>query len=272
MAALNVTVAQRIRQIQLSLERWRWLPNELGERYIFVNIPAYMVYGFTGAGQALAMKVVVGAEYGGRQTPVFSDVMDHVIFHPYWNVPESIATSEMLPQMRRNASWLSRRGYEVINGSGNVVNAGSVNPNEIESGRMRIRQKPGPANALGLVKFMFPNPHGIYLHDTPSDQLFARTERGISHGCIRLEDPPLFAEFVLGRQGWSMERINEAIASEEQQTVTIDQPIPVYLMYMSAFVTPEGAISFRNDIYGNDAVLDEALTARAAGWPARTSP
>jgi murein L,D-transpeptidase YcbB/YkuD len=243
------------------MERLRWLPSDMGDRRIVVNIPEFKVYGYDEGERALEMRVVVGSEYGGKETPVFSDEMNHVVFNPYWNVPYSIAANEMLPRIRENANYLPSRGFEVLDGNGDVLPAGSVNPDDIASGAVRIRQKPSPSNALGLVKFMFPNPHSIYLHDSPADHLFAEAERDFSHGCIRLEDPPRFGAFVLGKQGWSQTDVEMAIGAMERQVVQLDQHIPVYIMYMTAVVEDDGSVTFRDDVYGNDEALLQALSS-----------
>lgn len=262
-AALNVPVEARIRQIERNMERWRWLPHDLGERYVVVNIPAFRVYGYENGRPALSMRVVLGAEYGGRQTPVFSDRMDHVIFRPYWHVPYNITHNEILPQARKDDTYLSDNGYEAVDSRGNVVSGRNVDLDEVASGRYRIRQRPGRSNALGLVKFMFPNAHSIYLHDTPADYLFERRERDFSHGCIRLEDPVRFAEYVLGPQGWTPDRIRAALAAENRERVDLEEPIPVYLMYLTVFVSDEGRVSFRKDLYGYDEALEDALADHA---------
>ncbi|NNE70564.1 MAG: L,D-transpeptidase family protein [Rhodothermales bacterium] len=259
LAALNVSASQRARQIELSLERLRWLPQDPGERYVMVNIPEFRVRGFDRSGPTVDMRVVVGADYGGHQTPVFQENMDHVVINPYWNVPYSIASEEIAPSVRANSNYLASRNFEGVGGSGKVIPASSISAQDIIDGRLRIRQKPGAGNALGLIKFMFPNPHAIYLHDTPADHLFSEPERAFSHGCIRLEDPPGFGEWVLRAQGWDRSRIEQEMGNPERTRVDLDEDIPVYIIYLTAFADEEG-VHFRDDIYGNDAVLDQALS------------
>ncbi|HUF07883.1 MAG TPA: L,D-transpeptidase family protein [Rhodothermales bacterium] len=256
--ALNVPVEDRIRQIQLTLERWHWLPRRLGERYVIVNIPAFLVHAYVKEDLVLTMRAVVGSELKAKQTPVFSDMMDYVVFRPYWNVPQEIAINEILPKVEEDESYLQDNRYELIDDEGQVVDSDDPDLDKVESGTYRVRQLPGPANALGLVKFIFPNEHNVYLHDSPADHLFDESARDFSHGCIRLEDPARFAEFVLGPQGWTSAAIQSALRGERKQ-VELETPIPVYIVYLSAFVLEDGTVSFRNDIYGLDEALDGAL-------------
>jgi murein L,D-transpeptidase YcbB/YkuD len=268
LAALNVTVEERIGQIVLNLERWRWLPSELGARYILVNIPDYTLAAYDEGEEVLTMPVVVGAEYEGRKTPVFSDVMEYVVFQPYWNVPPSIATDEILPKAYEDDSYLERNGYELVESY--APDAGTVEVDEeslaaVAEGKYRIRQLPGRSNALGNVKFMFPNEHNIYLHDTPADHLFKELERDYSHGCIRVERPEDLASYVLSKneKKWSQSEIDEAMLGE-REVVVLDQQIPVYIMYLSAFVGKDGAVYFRDDIDGYDADLAAQFSKKKA--------
>lgn len=254
-AAMKVPVDRRIRQIELNLERLRWLPNEFGARYVAVNIPDFQLHAYDEGREVLTMRVIVGDEYDGS-TPVFADTMNQVVFRPYWNVPSSIALEEILPLVQRNESYLARNEYEVVPVKGSSpVDPGSVDWNDLDSTNFpyAIRQKPGPGNALGLVKFLFPNRFDIYMHDTPGDHLFARSERALSHGCIRLEHPDKFAEYVLeGMDGWTPDRIEAAMNAKEQRHVKLEQPIPVYILYLTAFAR-EGEVHFRPDLYEVDA-------------------
>ncbi|MGA7305129.1 MAG: L,D-transpeptidase family protein [Rhodothermales bacterium] len=256
--ALNVPVEDRIRQIELSLEHWRWLPRRLGERYVIVNIPAFEIEAYDHGEPILTMKTVVGAEMDSKRTPVFSDLMEYVVFRPYWYVPEDIVRREIVPHIEKDASYLKDHGYEVIDADNKIIDPRRVDLDEIEDGTYRVRQLPGRGNSLGLVKFVLPNRHNIYLHDTPADYLFDKTERDFSHGCIRLEDPVRFAEFILGPQGWSTADIESAMEGE-RQVVNLETPVPVYIVYLSAFVAKDGTVSFRDDIYGFDAALDRTL-------------
>ena len=246
LAALNRPAEYRTRQIAANLERHRWLPRSLGSRYILVNVPAFRLTAFEGGRQVLAMKVVVGAEYGGRSTPVFSDSMSYVVFRPYWNVPQSIASGELWPRQRRDPGYFARSGYEVADASW---------------GRY-VRQKPGSDNALGLVKFIFPNDFAIYLHDTPADELFREDVRAASHGCIRVERPAELARYVLG---WDLARIEDAMQrGPDDQRVDLDRMLPVYIVYFTTF-TREGKLRFANDIYDRDDAIVSMI--RGAAFP-----
>lgn len=254
-AAMKVPVDRRIRQIELNLERLRWLPNEFGSRYVAVNIPDFQLHAYDEGREVLTMRVIVGDEYDGS-TPVFADTMNQVVFRPYWNVPSSIALGEILPLVQQNESYLARNEYEVVPVKGSEpVDPRSVDWNDLDSTNFpyQIRQKPGPRNALGLVKFLFPNRFDIYMHDTPGDHLFQRSRRALSHGCIRLEHPDKFAEYVLqGMNEWTPERIDAAMNAEEQREVALDRPIPVYILYLTAFAR-DGEVHFRPDLYDVDA-------------------
>ena len=244
LAALNRPAEYRARQIAANLERHRWLPRSLGSRYVVVNVPAFRLAAFDSGRQVLTMKVIVGAEYGGRSTPVFSDSMSYVVFRPYWNVPQSIASTELWPSQRRDPGYLARHGFEVAQ----------------ESWGRYVRQKPGPENALGLVKFIFPNDFAIYLHDTPADALFEEDVRAASHGCIRVERPAELAQYVLG---WDLARIHEAMQrGPDDQRVHLDRKLPVYIVYFTTF-TREGTLRFANDIYDRDDALVRAISGAA---------
>lgn len=260
-SALNVTAESRVRQIERTIERWRWLPRDLTNRYVLVNIPGFKVYGYDAGVKALEMRVIVGSEYKEQYTPVFSDRMDYVVFRPFWNVPHSIASQEIAPKAMVDSMYISRNNFEILAGE-QIVTPDQEALDKLVDGIYRIRQKAGPTNALGLVKFIFPNRHAIYLHDTPADHLFESPDRDLSHGCIRLEDPPRFASYVLGGQGWTPERIHEAINMGDRQKVLLDDPIPVYLMYLTAFVDEQGMVSFYDDVYGFDEELEEILSNR----------
>jgi murein L,D-transpeptidase YcbB/YkuD len=263
-AALNVSAAQRVRQIELNLERWRWLPGGLGSRRLEVNLPGYFLRLVDGDRTVGTMKVVVGT--AGAATPVFGDEMSYVAINPYWNVPESIVAEEIAPQAAADPSWLARNGYEVVDRGGE----GQIDPYAVDWAAAQgggfphlVRQPPGPGNALGDIKFMFPNDHNIYLHDTPATHLFDEVERTLSHGCIRVEKPVDLAEFVFrGDPRWRRERVERAIASGERIDVPLQRKLPVYLLYWTAWVDDEGTTHFRKDIYGHDRALAEALAGQ----------
>ncbi|HJR61279.1 MAG TPA: L,D-transpeptidase family protein [Vicinamibacterales bacterium] len=255
--ALNVPIQRRIEQIALNMERWRWLPRDLGERYILVNIPEMRLDVYEGDRVPLTMRVVVGKSE--TPTPIFSDEMTYLVFSPYWNVPPSIAEGETLPSVIRDPGFLARNNMDVVDASGNVVDPSSVDLSDPTA--YRFRQRPGTDNSLGLVKFMFPNQFNVYLHDTPADSLFERAARSLSHGCVRVEDPVALAEYVLGDQPeWDRARIDEAMHAGEEKTVKVKKPIPVYLGYWTARVRTDSSIQFRPDVYS----IDRRLTARLA--------
>ena len=264
--ALQVSPAQRVRQIELTLERLRWTPLLQGPRMVVINVPEFVLRAYeVQDGQVRVqqtMKVIVGRAYASR-TPLFSEAMRHIEFSPYWNVPRSIAHQELVPQLRRNPGRFAALGYEFVTGGGQVVN--TLRPDLLDAvlaGSARIRQRPGPDNALGDIKFVFPNNDAIYLHHTPSVGLFERDRRDFSHGCIRVEDPVALARFVLARQpGWPEERIRAAMGAGRSSVLTLDEPLPVLIAYGTALVT-QGQLRFFDDVYGYDAVLDRALRQR----------
>jgi len=258
-AAMDAAAKQRIHQIELNLERWRWLPRDLGSTHIIVNIPAYRLDVWEQDKVALSMRVVVGKKE--TPTPIFNDAMTHLVFSPYWNVPPTIAKNETLPSALRDPSFLQRTNMEVLDAAGNLVDPASIDPSRAEN--YRFRQRPGTQNSLGLVKFMFPNQFNVYLHDTPADSLFARASRSFSHGCVRLQEPQALAEYVLRDQPeWTADRIAEAMQAGDERTVKLREPLPVYLGYWTADVTPDGTVQFRPDVYGVDARQTAKLSAR----------
>lgn len=258
-AEMNVPVDRRIAQIQMNMERWRWLPRNLGRRYILVNIPEMRLDIYEGETSTLTMKTVVGKE--DTPTPIFNDEMTHIIFSPYWNVPPSIAQEETLPAALNDPGFLARNNMEVVDANGNRVDPGSVDLSNPEA--YRFRQRPGADNSLGLVKFMFPNQFNVYLHDTPADSLFARATRSYSHGCVRLEQPVALAQYVLRDQPqWTAERIQQAMHAGEEKHVKLKAPIPVYLGYWTARVRPDGTVQFRHDVYGTDRTQSALLADR----------
>jgi len=247
LAALSVPLARRAEQIRLSMERWRWAPTSFDAPPIVVNIPEFRLRAYDGTQHVgLTMPVVVGKSYPGKKTPVFAGSMTYLVFRPYWNVPPSIERKEVRPKMAADPGWAKRNGYEVVGG--------------------RVRQKPGDHNALGRVKFMFPNPMNVYLHDTPSRDLFSRARRDFSHGCIRLQDPPALAAWVLRDDPkWTKEAIARAMTSGPGDAhVTLPHPIPVLLVYATAVAPEDGSVRFFEDIYGHDTTLEDAL---AEGYP-----
>ncbi len=242
LAELNVPVAERIRQIELNMERWRWLPSSLGDRYIYVNVPEFRMELRDHGRKAIDMAVVVGKQQS--KTPVFSDRMTYLELNPEWNVPTDIAENEILPKLASDPGYLASHNMEMVE----------------TGGHPRIRQLPGVDNPLGQVKFLFPNEYDVYLHDSPAEHLFSRTERDFSHGCIRLERPLELAEYLLkDNPQWQGNRVREAVASGKQQGVKLPEPIPVHILYFTAWVEDDGTLQFRKDIYGHDAKLATAL-------------
>jgi L,D-transpeptidase YcbB len=242
---MRVPLGERARQIEFAMERLRWLPKRFAPRSIVVNIPEFRLRAFEDGDQPLVIKTVVGKAARQTQTPIVHADMTHIVFRPYWEVPRAIARKEILPKVAQDPQYLARHDMEIV---GN-----------------RIRQRPGPDNALGLVKFIFPNPHHVYLHDTPTRALFRRSRRDFSHGCIRLADAPALARWVLRNQGsWDSTRIDRAMKEGKDNTwLALDQPLPVYLFYTTVVVDQEDRIHFYEDIYDHDTKLRELLEKRS---------
>lgn len=271
-AELTTPLPQRVRQIELAMERLRWLA-PLGERrFVAINIPMFRLWAWDPAAPGtapLAMNVIVGKSLN-TQTPVLQQDMRYLIFRPYWNVPRSILLKELLPQIRRNPATLQREDLEIVRGGGDdatPVPASADNLALLQQGALRLRQRPGARNSLGLVKFVFPNDADVYLHGTPAQALFARPRRDFSHGCVRVEDPVALAQWVLADApaesgAWTRERIEAAMAAERSQRVTLARAIPVLLFYTTAVVLPDDGLHFAADIYGHDRRLAKALTGR----------
>ena len=264
LAALNISVEERIWQVQVNLERWRWLPPNLGERYILVNIANYGLEVIEKTNPILTMRAVVGKRY--QRTPVFSALMTYMVFQPYWNVPPNIAKKEILHLVQKDPNYLEKNQMKVFQGWGTerkeeidpqTVNWARITPDHLP---YNFRQEPGKMNALGRIKFMFPNKFHVYLHDTPARELFQRTIREFSHGCIRIEKPIDLALYLLsGSPGWSEERLLEEIEKSIDRIVRIQNPFPVHVLYWTAWVDEDGTLQFRNDIYGRDEPLKKAL-------------
>ena len=258
-AEMNVPIDDRIREIEMNMERWRWLPRRVADPHIIINIPEYRLEVWDHGQVPLAMKVVVGKP--DTPTPIFADRMTHIVFSPYWNVPPDIAANETLPEMLKDPAFLERTNMEVIDKSGNAVDPSTIDPGDPSA--YRFRQRPGSSNSLGLVKFMFPNQYNVYLHDTPADSLFARASRSFSHGCVRVEEPKRLAEYLLRDQPeWTSDKVDEAMHAGAERTVKLAHPVPVYLGYWTARVSPDGIVQFRKDIYGIDSRLTKMLAER----------
>ena len=273
-AAMNVPVEARLRQIEVNLERMRWLPPDLGAPRVVVNIADSWLRVVEDDGTVpLQMRVVVGTPY--RKTPVFSDRISYLVFSPYWHVPRRIAVEDKLPLFQRDPALFDRLGYEAFRGWG--ADAVRVDPSTIDWDALsaddfpyRLRQKPGPANALGRVKFMFPNAYNIYLHDTPTRGLFGDTRRTFSSGCIRVEYPVELAEYLLQHNaGWTTERIEAAMEAPDERGVILRRPVDIHLLYWTAWVEDE-RLHFRPDVYDRDGAVATALTSSAIGSQSRS--
>ena len=235
--AMNVPADYRLGEIAANMERYRWLPRSFGQRYIFVNVPAFRLEAFDSGQKTLEMKVIVGQEYEDKATPVFADSMETVVFRPYWNVTPDIAAKEIFP---KGPAYLAREDMETYQ----------------ENGQTRVRQRPGPKNALGYVKFLFPNDFNIYLHDTPNHELFNKDVRAFSHGCIRVEKPEELAEWVLG---WPAEKVQQEMQNPpDNKSVKVPQKIPVYITYFTTYMN-NGQLYFGNDLYERDDKLVQSV-------------
>ncbi len=273
-AALNVPLAQRIDQLLINMERWRWIPDDLGRRYLAVNIADFKLTMVDEGRVRGTMPVVVGRTY--RKTPVFSGTMTYLEFNPYWNIPRRLAVEDILPKILNDSGYIDEQGIRIF--SGWSQDAELLAPGEVDWASLskdyfpiRLQQAPGPLNALGRIKFMFPNRHAVYLHDTPAKNLFNAVSRSFSSGCIRVEDPVGLAAFVLdGTAGWDRETIETHYRDGEHRVVRLQRPIPVHLLYWTAWADSEGTVFFREDIYGRDAPLLRALQEKPA--PPRWRP
>jgi len=266
-AALAVPLSWRVRQIELAMERLRWLPHLGDEPFLAVNIPMFHLWGWDSIRPngvpSFGTGVIVGRALNTK-TPVLVEDMRYIVFRPYWNVPPSILRHEMLPILQRDLDYLDRQNLEIVSGQGDdalPVPATAESLAQLRAGILRLRQRPGPKNSLGLIKFIFPNDENVYMHGTPAQELFSRSRRDFSHGCVRLEDPIALAEWTLKDQpGWTRERIVAAMNATQSSRVSLTRPIRVILFYVTAVVMPEdGTIRFAEDIYGHDATLDRGL-------------
>jgi murein L,D-transpeptidase YcbB/YkuD len=241
---MNVPASKRLQQIVMNMERMRWMPNEpKSDKLILVNIPEFMLHMYEGNKRVWDMVVVVGKE--GHNTVMFTGDLNQIVFSPYWNVPPSIVKSEILPAVDRNPNYLDNQNMEIVNSNGELPT---------------IRQKPGTGNALGKVKFLFPNSFNIYFHDTPSKSLFDRDKRAFSHGCIRLQDPFRMAQYLLkDNPEWSAEKINVAMNEGSEKYVKLKDPVPVFITYYTSWVDDNGLLNFRDDIYKHDEKLSKKM-------------
>lgn len=270
-AMLTRPVSDKLRSLELTLERWRWLPRTFSAPPLIVNVPAFRLYAFAGPDddeqELLRMDVVVGSAFDTR-TPIFSDTLTTIAFSPFWDVPISIARGEILPRARRDAGYLARNHYDIVRGDRDdspSLGTGPAAISAVLAGRARLRQLPGAHNSLGRVKFLFPNSFNVYFHDTPAQAAFSRARRDISHGCIRLADPVALAQLLLEDDpSWTPERIADAMSQPRPVYVRLKQPRPVFLMYATAMSTQDGETRFYPDIYGFD---DQLARLLAGGFP-----
>ncbi|GGH08011.1 L,D-transpeptidase family protein [Silvibacterium dinghuense] len=283
--ALNVPLAARVVQLEDALERWRWLPPDFDEPPIVVNIPEFVLRAFgpndaDHAQQvALQMNVVVGKAVR-TQTPVFAKSMRYIVFRPYWNVPPSIVHKEIIPSILKNRNYIDQKGFEITDSKGTVVSSGAVSDATLaglKAGRLMVRQKPGPKNSLGLIKFIFPNEDNVYLHSTPAQQLFGETRRDFSHGCVRVSQPAELAAYLLRnqlqpgqQQNWTLDAVKDAMQSgPDNKTVLLAKPIPVLILYVTAVVEDDNSVHFFADIYGHDKELNDVL-AKGTPYPSES--
>jgi murein L,D-transpeptidase YcbB/YkuD len=269
-ASINVPLSDRVVQMQDSLERWRWLPQQYVNAPLMVNLPEFLLRGYTPEHKLdFTMRVVDGKVVGEHETPVFTNTMKYLIFRPYWNVPISIIKKELTPHIQKSGiGYLASHNFEVTDGKGQVLSGYTAE--QVERGGVMVREKPGPKNSLGLVKFMFPNEYDIYLHSTPQPELFSRTRRDFSHGCVRVEHPDDLAVWVLKDNDgdWNLDKVREAFNSgPDNHQINLKKPIPIVIFYLTALVTEDGHTHFFDDIYGYDRQLQEVL-AKGMPYPA----
>lgn len=266
LAVMNVSVAERIEQIIINMERYRWLKRFNDDRLVAVNIAGFRAVAGKPGKFDLSMPVIVGKTY--HATPVFSEMIKYVEFNPFWNLPASIARTETLPKLKKDPLYLQKNNMRIFQGweegapelDSTTMDWSNISAKDMN--RYRVRQDPGPNNALGTLKIMFPNKYSVYLHDTPAHGLFKQERRAFSHGCIRMSRPAEMAAWVLGgaEKGWSLERVNEIVKKRERKVVVLDEPIPVYILYRTTFVNPEDNMLYLyEDIYGRDKLLAKAL-------------
>jgi len=266
---LNIPIQQRVRQIELNMERCRWIPRDLGNRYVLVNIADFKLSVIENLHRMLEMRVVVGRPY--RRTPVFSAKMTYMVINPYWNIPTSLVFKDLLPKIQKNPNYLAQQGIKVFKGwrkDAPEIDPGTVDWKKIEHQNFpyKLRQDPGPRNALGRIKFIFPNRFAVYLHDTPDRSHFNETHRDFSSGCIRTEKPVDLARYLLGDDDqWPEERLSAAIEAGETTVIELQKPILVHLQYWTAWVDENSRLNFRDDIYSRDRRLDQALKERIPG-------
>jgi murein L,D-transpeptidase YcbB/YkuD len=270
---LNVPLTVRVNQLQDSLERWRWLPDPYLHARLMVNLPEFVLRGFDPDHKLdFTMRVVVGKVMGQHQTPVFTHMMKYLVFRPYWNVPVDIARKELVPHMTASPGYLTSKNFEVTDNKGTVLT--NFTAKQVAQGGVMVRERPGPKNSLGLVKFIFPNQYDIYLHSTPAVSLFEQTRRDFSHGCIRVQKPADLAAWVLQGQGgdWDLDKVQAAMNSgPDNRTVSLKNPLPIVIFYLTAIVTEDGQVHFFDDIYGYDSEMQKVF-AKGPPYPIKPAP
>ncbi|MEM7620176.1 MAG: L,D-transpeptidase family protein [Pseudomonadota bacterium] len=258
---MNGKPKDKVKTIIANMERWRWLPDDFGAFHIRSNIPEFK-FSIYQNGKSIHSERVISGKIT-NQTPIFNDYMETVVLNPYWYPPRSIIKNEILPGARRNESFISKHSFQVRNASGRALDPYDVDWYNVRPADLSFRQPPGPRNVLGVVKFLFPNKHAVYMHDTPTKHLFKKPVRAYSHGCVRVRNPRKFAEILLSRQGWTKSRLDAAIATGENQHVRLKKKVPVYLTYFTASVDPAtGDVKYFNDIYKHDARVIAKLEGR----------
>jgi murein L,D-transpeptidase YcbB/YkuD len=275
--SLNVPMTDRVAQLQDSLERWRWLPDPYLHARLMVNLPEFVLRGYDPDHKLeFTMRVVVGKVIGEHQTPVFTHMMKYLVFRPYWNVPVDIARKELVPHLATNHGYLTSKNFEVTNNKGVVLT--DYTAKQVAQGAVMVREKPGPKNSLGLVKFIFPNQYDIYLHSTPAVSLFEQTRRDFSHGCIRVQKPADLAVWVLQGQGegqggdWDIDKVQAAMNSgPDNRTVSLKTPLPIVIFYLTATVAGDDQVHFFDDIYGYDAEMQKVF-AKGPPYPIKPYP
>ena len=257
--ALNVPVEKRVEQLEVNIERARWVLDDIEDDFVLVNIAGFRAYLLRDRKVVWETKVQVGKTY--YQSPVFRDEIKYLVFNPTWTVPYSIATKEILPKIKRDPNFFASRDFDLKDNSGKLIDSSSVDWATITARNFRfwLVQRPGPNNALGRVKFMFPNKHAVYLHDTPSKTLFGKAARAFSHGCIRVENPFDFAEQLLGGDGWNQQKFRQVLDTKKTKTVLLSKPLSVLLLYWTAMAKPDGTVYFFDDVYARDERIVEAL-------------
>ncbi|MBB5318604.1 L,D-transpeptidase family protein [Tunturibacter empetritectus] len=270
--SLNVPMDLRVAQLQDSLERWRWLPEPYLHARLMVNLPEFVLRGFDPDHKLdFTMRVVVGKVMGQHETPVFTHMMKYLVFRPYWSVPVDIARKELVPHIESNRGYLASKNFEVTNNKGVIQT--DYTAHQVAQGAVMVREKPGPKNSLGLVKFIFPNQYDIYLHSTPAISLFEQTRRDFSHGCIRVQKPADLAAWVLQGQGdWDLDKVNEAMNSgPDNKTVSLKTPLPIVIFYLTAIVEDDNEVHFFDDIYNYDTEMQKVFS-KGPPYPVKPEP